>query len=331
MLVLEATPTLKVVPSAEAVDRAIRTAPVELDAVDLRSMYFERRDRAFAELDAARLNKALRLFTEALAVAERLGDEELIDWAFSNRCQVAMTLGSGPDEFFGRLREILMRNRTYGTACAAANGLTYGYTQKKQFKKALFYARIARDRAYAMASDEWIVKSHNEIGNCLLSESYFEEAVEEYERALERLPEELTVFHTAVLGNLGYTKLLLGDRDAGFELLFASLKWCRRNPSKSVYEAWIHLFLCYAYIESGRWCYAWKHGQHGLKLAEQSGDYEAVKNGLYLAAEVEKGAGDIEAAYHYYSRLEREFYPESSNLPDMMLFVDTKQLVNLRA
>ncbi len=294
------------------------------------SSYYELRDRIVRARNAGLFEEAFRLCDDAMRLAKRLEDEDLVEQAYCNRSVIAMTLGCG-DEPFAGLREILMRNRSERTSFLAAYNLAYGYTRKREYKKALFYARVSRDRALATRNDEWISSTHNEIGNCLLSESYFEEAVAEYERALVLLPKRFSARHVASLGNLGYCKILQGDLESGCRSLFTCLRWCRRNPSENVYEMLVHLFLCSGFIEMERWRYAWLHGSRGLELAEATGDCDAIKNGLYLMGEVEKSGGDLKAAYSYYSRLQREFYPEKSNLPDMMLSIDTKQLVNLRA
>lgn len=296
---------------------------------DSSDRYYELRRRAVEASEAGHLEQALRYCDEALRMAERLGDEELVDQAFCNRSEVAAVLGY-PVEF-ARLREILMRNRSYGISFSAAYQLAHGFSKAKQYKKSLFYARIAHDRAVAAGKAEYIAKSHNEIGNCLLAESYFEEAIVEYEKALELVPDELSVFHVAIFVNLGYSKIVQGELTEGFRLLYAALRWCRRNPSENVYESWTHLALSCGFIEQKRWRYAWKHGWRGLELAESIGSPDAIKIGLYLMAEIEKSAGDVEAAYDYYSRMQREFYPGMNNLAGAMLFLETKKLVNLRA
>jgi Tfp pilus assembly protein PilF len=52
---------------------------------------------------------------------------------------------------------------------------------------------------------------------------------------------------------------------------------------------------------------------------------------LYLMGEIEKAGGDWAASYEYYQRMQREFYPEMSDLAKTMMVVDTRELVNLRA
>lgn len=303
------------------------SAAVDRDA--LLSSYYELRDRVVQEAEAGHLEDALGLATRVLAIAERIGDQELIHHAYCTRTELATTLGHPAD--FGHLREILMQTGSYIIGFRAAYQIATGFGRKKQYKKALFYARIAHDRAVAAGNAEAIAKSRNEIGNCLLAESYFAEAISEYEEALELVSEELSIFHVAIFVNIGYSKIVQGDLTEGFRSLYAALRWCRRNPSENVYECWTHLALACGFMELKRWRYAWKHCWRGLELAESIGNSDAVKIGLYLMGEIEKSAGDIEAAYGYYSRLQREFYPDTSNLAGAMLFFDTKELVNLRA
>lgn len=302
------------------------------DLGPLLASYYELRDRILREMDAGHLDEAFRLSEQALCVAEQAGDEELMDQAFCTRCNFAFTLeDSIPEASFARLREILMRNRSYRTGFSAAYNLAYAYTKLKKPKKALFYAQISRDRALAAEDTAAIAKSYNEIGNCLLAESYFKEAIGEYERALDFVPRELSAFHVALFNNLGYSKVMVGDLSGGFRLLFAALRWCRRNPDENLYEAPIHLSLAFAFMELRRWRYAWLHGRRALMLAESTGSCDLVKLGLYVMGEIEKSAGDIEEAYQYYTRMQREFYPEEPNLPNMLLVFDTKAVVNLRA
>lgn len=293
-----------------------------------RALVEELRDRAWQEVYAGRLEEALGLLDEAVATAQRSGEPDLVDLAFCNRSSVAITLGryDGVPE----LREILMRNRDPEICFAAAYHLCGTYWFKKESKKALFYGQIARDRALATGKQEFIAKAHNMIGLCLVAESYFEEGIREYERALALLPEELSVLRAAILVNLAYPKAVLGEYTECFDLLFTCLRWYRRT-GKLLYESWPHLVLCYTYIEIGRFDHAWRHGKRALDMAEKAKDHEAIKNALFLLGEVEKSVGDIDTAYDYYARLQREFCPEVANLPEMMLVVESKQLVNLRA
>jgi tetratricopeptide (TPR) repeat protein len=56
----------------------------------------------------------------------------------------------------------------------------------------LFYARIALDRSQVLESVDWLASSRNQIGNFLLAESRFDQALHEYEEALALLPADQT-------------------------------------------------------------------------------------------------------------------------------------------
>lgn len=330
MHVVRAEPTLPTEPMA--VPGPVANMDRRPDHGSLLASYHEVRDQLLREMDAGRLDEAMRLSEQALCLAMEVGDEELIDQAYCTRCNFAFTLDDTiPEDSFRGLREILMRNRSYSTGFSAAYNLAYAYSKQKKYKKALFYAQISRDRAMAAHDSGAIAKSHNEIGNCLLADSYFTEAIAEYERALELASEEFSPFHVAVYNNLGYSKVMVGDFSGGFHYLYAALRWCRRNPTENLYEMTSHLSLAFAFTELGRWRYAWCHGRRALRMAESMGARDFVKMGLYVMGEIEKSAGDIEEAYHYYTRMQKEFYPEEPSLPNMLLVIDTKAVVNLRA
>ena len=304
-----------------------RSADPEAEA--LRRRYFELRDLVLSEFDSGRIEQAHRLSQEALAVAQQCDDPELVDMAFCNQSAMEINLGHH-DEPCNRLRMILMRNRTPEVAFAAAYNLSFAYENRKAFKKALFYAQVSRDRALASAQAELIAKAHNQVGQCLLAESYFEKAAEEYHEALRYLPNEPSVPRAAVLGNLGYTKVILGNHREGFRLLFQAVRWYRRAGLRT-YEAGHRLQLCYAYSEVERFERARAHGRRSLELAEESGDYEVIKYSLFLLGEVERSLGNYDEAWDYFERLQHEFYPHEPQLPEIMLLLETRQIVNLRA
>jgi tetratricopeptide (TPR) repeat protein len=303
--------------------------PSEADRDSLLSSYYELRDRWFQVAEAGHLEEAFHLCDEAMRVAELVGDQELIDQAFCNRSNFDNVLGHPVD--FARFREILIRSRSESVCFWASYQLASGFAREKQYKKALFYARIAHGRATASKNTAHLIHSHNEIGNCLLAESYFEDAIAEYEKALVLIDDSPPVLQMILFVNLAYAKIVLREFTEGFRLLFQTLKLCRRMRVGHVYESWTHLALAYAFLEIGRLRYAWQHGRRGLRLAESSGDREAIRMALYLMGEIEKAGGDWAASYEYYQRMQREFYPEMSDLAKTMMVVDTRELVNLRA
>jgi tetratricopeptide (TPR) repeat protein len=293
-----------------------------------RSGFEELRSRGARAVESGRLEEAADLFERALEWAQEHGDVRQVDLALCNRAAVAIELGGGAGDL-ARLREILMRNSDPHNYLAAYN-IARHYELAKSFKKALFYARIARDRSAAIGRREWLAGSHNLIGNTLLAESRVEEACCEYEQALELMPTEPTVWRARILDNIGYCRVLKGRHREGYGYLYQSLRLLRRFGAER-YEISTRLDLCFAHLETGRYGYAWKHGSTALALAERMGEGDAVKNALYLLGEVENLRGDVDRARLHFTRLQREFFPDASYLPGFLLAVDVRKLINLHA
>jgi tetratricopeptide (TPR) repeat protein len=302
---------------------ALPTAP---DA--LWQLFQELRAESRREGEAGRLEAALACAGRACEVAGRLNDEEAVALATCNRAAIAIMLGRL--EQIADVRNVLMRNFNVTTSFIAAYNLSHAYEIKKEFKKALFYAKIARDRAEESGREDYLVNSHNQIGNSLLGDSFFHEAAAEYERALTLLPAESSVGYVAPTANRAYCMLVQGRRREAFGSLFRSLRWLRRQGFR-LYEAWLHVFLCYGYLEAGRLRRAWLHGRKAQAIAERTGEYDAIKSALFLLAEVEKEAGDTAAAHELLTDLQRRFYPQGHELTELMSRVGMRSFVNLRA
>ncbi|HZF13957.1 MAG TPA: tetratricopeptide repeat protein [Thermoanaerobaculia bacterium] len=276
-----------------------------------------------------RLEEALELYAEALEWARAQGDSRLIDRAFCGRTSVAIELGE-IEGSLSELRQVLVRNNDPENCFLAAYNLGRAYELGKANKKALFYARIARDRAEAIGSHEWIASAHNLIGNMLLAESFFEEACREYEEALQQLPVEPSVRRALILDNLGYSYFVQDRRNEGLRLLFQSLRMLRRFGA-SRYEIFPRLSLCFAYLEIGRYERAIRYGRRALRAAEALQDCESIKNALYLLGEAANLSNDTDGAELYFRRLQRDYYPEADYLPDFLLAIDVRKLIHLKA
>jgi len=293
------------------------------------SSYDELREAGRRAIEAGQLEDAFELLDQALTLARSESDESRADLAFCNRAAVAITLGRGDAELPG-LREVLMRNADPANGFAAAYNLSHAHELDKSFKKGLFYARIAHDRAETVENAEHLAKSHNQIGNCLLAESYFDDAAAQYRKALELLDESAEIERATVRTNLGYCRMMQGKIRRGFRLSFTALRTLRRHDAP-VYEAWPHLDLTYAYLEIGRPERARRHGERALALGEETGYRDVVKNALFLLGEAEQACERSDLAYEHFQRLQREFYPDSPRAASLMLAVDTRRLINLRA
>lgn len=294
-----------------------------------RSVFEELRDRGAQAVEAGHLEEAESLFQEALAWARTHGNQRQLDLAVCNLAAAATELGHGGGEL-PRLREILLRNADPVSCRIAAYNIARYYELTKSFKKALFYGRIARDRSESVGRRDWLASSHNLIGNTLLAESFVEQACEEYERALALMPEEPSAARGQILDNLGYCRILQGRHAEGYRLLYESLRLLRHFQAE-LPEISTRLDLCFAHLETGRYGHARRQGTKALRLAEAMAEADSLKNALYLLGEVESLCGHIDAARAYFTRLQREFYPDASYLAGFLLTVDVRQLVNLHA
>ena len=301
------------------------------EAVDdsVRSVFEELRNRGAQAVEFGRLEEAESLFEEALAWARTHGDPRMIDLAVCNRAAVSIDLGHGAGEL-PRLREILVRNADPVSCRFAAYNIARYYELSKSFKKALFYARIALDRSDGLGRQDWLATSHNLIGNTLLAESFVEEAFEQYELALELMPEEPSAARAGILCNLGYCRTLQGRHHEAYRFLYESLRMLRPFHVER-YEIVIRLDLCSVHIETGRYRLARRQGLKAMRLAEKLGGGDSLKNALYLLGEVESLSGQTDVARAYFTRLQRDFFPDAAYLPGFLLAVDVRQLVNLHA
>lgn len=325
---LRAVPAPGPATAGVAAEPAVAAAELPEDLAALQQQFDELRAAGRQAAEAGDLERAFALVDRSVAVARRLEDPEALALATCNRGAVAIMMGRFDE--LADLRAVLVRNWSVETSFIAAYNLSHAYELRKEFKKALFYAQVARDRAEGAGRSDYLANSLNQVGNCLLGDSYFEEAAQEYQRAQCLMPAEPSLVKVASTTNRSYCMLVMGRKREPFGQLFRSLRWLRRR-GLHLYETWPHLFLCYGYLELGRLRRAFQHGTQALKIAERTGEYDAKKNALFLLAEIEKAAGETEAAYELFVSMQREFYPDHSDFAELMSVVEMKQLVNLRA
>ncbi len=297
---------------------------------DSASAVYEREwQSAVAANESGRLEEARRHLSAALAAAQVLRDEELEERVLCGQAAVAAALGEA-DDHVPRLCAIVLRNRSNTNAFLAANNIARACELRRDNKKGLFYARIARERAEVLGRSEWIAAASNQIANLLLADSYFEDAVTSYREALALLPDSDGQRQLTYLANLGYCELVLGRHQRGLGLLYRCLRAARRHGWTRL-QMIAHVDICYGHLELGRHEHAERHGRRGLRLAEAIGESDWVKNALYMLGEVAVLAGADTRAYAWFHELQHRFYPGQSHLPDLLLSVDIRKLINLRA
>jgi tetratricopeptide (TPR) repeat protein len=288
----------------------------------------EFRERCYSLIEAGRLEEAEAIIRHALAAAQEQGDPRRIDGAICALAAVAIQLGHGDGEL-PRLREILLRSSDAGNCRLAAYNISLHYEFARNYKKSLFYARIAYDKAVQLGRTDWLAYSRNQLGNALLGQSFIDEASLEYQAAVELIPAP-GVWRAIILDNLGYCRVLQKRFAEGYAFLYESLRQLRRFSAER-YRVLPHLDLCFAHLETGHYVHARRHGIAAFELAKKFGNAEALKNALYLLGETANLSGDTEIASGYFNRLQRDYFPDSPYLTGFLLAVDVRKLVNLHA
>lgn len=287
-------------------------------------------DRGRTEHAAERLDEAVHAFLQAERLAEELGEPRAADRAFVNRCGVILEADRAlPADGFQRLREVVMAADDSTNARLAAYNLARAYECLKEHRKGLFYARIALERSRILESPEWLASSHNQIGNFLLAESRFEEAREEYEHALELLPPGPSRRKALILTNLGYAQMVLGAPE-GLSLVYQSLRMSGSLGARRD-QIFARLDLCFGLLGLGRFRHAIRHGTKALALAEEAEEPDSIRLALFLLGEAAQQSGDPEGAQALFERLQERYFPEASHLPGVLMTVDVRKLINLRA
>lgn len=283
-------------------------------------------------LAAERYGDAQRAYLQAEQAAQRLGNSRAEDRAFVSRWAVQMVIERGlPPEPMQRMREIVMAGKDLVNSRLAAYNIARAYEFVKELRKGLFYAQIALDRSRLVDSPEWLASSHNQIGNFLLAQSRFEDAREEYEAALALVAEdEDSVRKAAILDNLGYTYVMLGRVREGVTLLYRSLRRLGALGTRRE-KVLPHLSLCFALLELGRHKLALRNGAKALALAEEAGEEDSVRQALFLLGEAAQGAGDAQGAREHFQRLQERYFSDSPHLTELLLAVDVRKLINLKA
>jgi tetratricopeptide (TPR) repeat protein len=168
------------------------------------------------------------------------------------------------------------------------------------------------------------------MGDLLLADSFFDEAFGEFEKGLALMPADPSLPRAILLDGIAYCHFVRGDPRAGFRSAFTSLRMLRRLDARP-WERAPRVTLCFGYLEVGRFRDAARHGAIALRLAERAHDEHNVKNALYLLGEAANLSGDPEGAYRHFEALQRRFFPGEGYLPNFLLAVDVRRLINLKA
>jgi len=283
--------------------------------------------RAFTH---GRLDRALALFVAAEDEAKRLGDRELSDRAFCNRCVVLLELDR-IDGAVGELKTVLMRARDPFTAWMAAYYTAQVYEAEGNIPRALAYARRASEQAGTCGDRRALFHSANQHGVFALKDSCFSEAAERFQAALELAPEvggdELGVSITR--DNLGYCLMCVGQPAQGISLSSDAAAAIETIGARQ-YLAEIYQDLCYGALQMGRFDEARAWGEKALALAREYDNSTVSRNTLMLLADAAMDAEDEPATESYLQSLS-EFYPDFRGMKDFLRAFNVRDVINLKA
>lgn len=271
---------------------------------------------------------ALSCFEKAVEWAEEHGEQELVDRAYCNASALRIEMQER-DGCLARLREILMRNSDPLNSLLAAYNIAHAYEFDRNLQRGFFYGRIALKYACEIEDPSWQASAHNLIGNLHLANSTPEEATIEYETALGLLSEQPSVFLGKVLDNVGYCRILDGRHSEGFRYLFRSLRMLRRFGRKEPLIS-THVDLAFAHLDVDRALSAIRHAERALELAREIDSAHWIKHSLLLLGQSASLLGETGEALEYFGELQ-DYYPGMPVVTDLLLSLDLRKIVNLRA
>lgn len=276
------------------------------------------------------LERALALFSAAEDEARRLGDRELSDRAFCNRCVVLLELDR-LDGAVGELKTVLMRARDPFTAWMAAYYTAQVYEAEGNIPRALAYARRAAEQAETCGDRRALFHSANQHGVFALKDSCFSEAAECFQRALELAP-ELSVDALSVSitrDNLGYCLMCTGQAREGLALSGDAAAAIETIGARQ-YLAEIYQDLCYGSLQLGDFDAARAWGEKALALAGEYDNPTVSKNTLMLLADAAMDADDEGLSENYLHSLS-EYYPDFRGMKSFLRAFNVREVINLKA
>ena len=325
-------------PELAFIPERVPAPEAESCAVEVTEDFETLRDRGRDLVAKGSYRDAATVYRQAAQVATDAGEADLADEALCGWGAAEAELGNGV-EVMPELRRILLGSAVDHNCCLAAYTLARTHELEGEIKKALFYARLFRDRAEYVDREGLTGLAQNLLGNLLVAEGQEREAADCYRTALRNTEDAPPTWLATAETNLGYCLLVtetgrIGLRRTkmreGLRLVYRSIRTFRREGATQ-HTMLPHLDLCFAHLQLNRTTLARRHGIRALDLAEKCRDFGVVKNCLYLLGQVAMQQGDAEAASEYLSELERRFYPEQTGLATVLMSLDLRQVVNLRA
>jgi tetratricopeptide (TPR) repeat protein len=281
------------------------------------------RQEALAKVRSEEFDEALAMYDEALVLAE---DEEVRELLTINKGHALIAAErTGPE--VKALPMILMRRRNPHHTFLSSYALMYTHRLTSETKRAIFYGQIALEAANQAEQTFWKLAALNELGMVYELDSQFGKAIECFEQALTCLEQvddqaDHSFSQIAIIGNLGYNKLINGDTKEGLRLLHSVID----KISSQHLQADAYVDLCYGYLDLEQYETARAYGETSLRLACEP---RQIRNAHYLLGEAAYKMGDIDAAEQHFEELAR-YYPQFRHLKSLLFAIDLRSMINLK-
>ena len=264
---------------------------------------------------------------------DEIGEVDLADRAFCNRCSILVELDQGADQI-PKLKEILLSSSDTRNRFLAAYCTGVAYFISEDLERADSYARRATGLARELGDQALEGRSLNLVGTLAARDSRFDEAEEAFSRCLDAHREGdgyQRVMAAQVEDNLGYVMLCTDRLDEGIRHCEAA-RTILEDMGAEHYLYEVLQDLCYGYVLVDDLEKAFGCGTEALELAIEHEDQQIAKNCLFLLSEIAVRRGDTFGARRYLHEL-TAYYPEagiSEEIIDVFLATDLTTVVNLR-
>jgi tetratricopeptide (TPR) repeat protein len=277
--------------------------------------------------------RAVEIFADAESIAHEMGEIDLTDRAFCNRCSVLVELDRGADQI-PKLKEILLRSSDTRNRFLAAYCTGVAYYISEDLERAAGYARRATGLAHELGDQNLERRSLNLVGTLAARDSRFDEAEDAFRLCLEAHRDAdgyQRVMAAQVEDNLGYVMMCTDRLDEGIRSCEAARAVLEEMGAEH-YLCEVLQDLCYGYVLADELGAAFASGERALELAIEHNDQQIAKNCLFLLSEIAVRRGDTFGARRYLHEL-TAYYPEagiSEEIIDVFLATDLTTVVNLR-
>jgi tetratricopeptide (TPR) repeat protein len=291
------------------------------------SSYWDLHEQA---VDAFRRGK-LAESEEAFALNQRRARENqlpgLADRAYCNWAAIRLErnqlagLRPGLSRVLGESSDLKARQ-------LAAYNLATCYRLQGNLRGARFYAEMAGRLAETLGDEQVQASSLHCLGLLWIAESRLETARDCLRKSLElRVKQEMSVHTALTISAYGYCAALLGDWAESLWLMDESQAALETLPC-GIYEPAIRLSLGFAHLERGESEEALDQGLTALKVIDHLKVADEEKFARYLVGESLAQKGDVQEALDHFEILQKTFFPEHTDLPEVLVSVRTSQWLN---